>query len=74
MYNSLCESKKVDYQKYNEFCSVLRYPYQTLYNNFEVINFVSEMSFETFEYFFRKVIFIHRTCEKDKQNIMCCHI
>jgi hypothetical protein len=30
----LFKIKKIDKTDYNEFCSILRYPYQTLFNNF----------------------------------------
>jgi hypothetical protein len=74
VYCNLCSARKIDSGVYNEFCSVLRFPYQTLYNNFEIINFVSEMKFETFEYFYRKIIMIHRRCQKCENSGVCGHI
>lgn len=47
---------------YKSISALLRSPYQTVFNNISFVNFISEMQEETFEYYFRRILRIHRKC------------
>ena len=51
---------------------MLRYPYQTLYDDFSILNFVSDMNYATFELYFRKVGWLHRKCASARG--VCEHV
>ena len=72
LYSQLQVVKKEDQSKYSKICCMLRYPYQTLYNDFSILNFVSDMNYATFELYFRKVCWLHRKCASARG--VCEHV
>ena len=69
----LIKSKSID--AYNQILSFIKYPYQTVVNNFTVLNIVKEMNINTFLIYMARIKYYHRKCyKKDDHSFVCHHI
>jgi hypothetical protein len=62
--------------QYNNILSFVKYPYQTVVNNFSILNIVKEMSLESWLWYMARIKHCHQKClEKgDDKKMICSHI
>ena len=73
IYSGIQVLKMQDKENYKMVSAVLRLPYQVFYNNMEFMSIISEMTESTFEYYFRRIVHIHRKCPKAEGG-HCSHL
>lgn len=59
---------------YANFCMFLRYPHTSLREKSVTVSQVGSINFPTFCNYFLKVLWIHRSCQKQDNGIFCPHI